>query len=239
MANDRPAGTAVEGTTGTERGDESGLTARVGEARSQPVESGRRESEPVESGPGQSEPAASASHQVAPKKRGRETAGDMLRSLGLVLIIVVALWFFAQPPASDEQAIRVVDPSSAVAAFAADVPAAPVPEGLPEQWRPTSATVLDALSGLRIGYVTPGGRYAEYAASTLPEGEYVPQITGPGATRLGQVEIDGLDWEQYRDGDGSLSLVRSYGPVVVAVGTLRSSATLDELETLVGALETR
>ena len=86
-------------------------------------------------------------------KRGRETAGDMLRSLGVVMVLVVVMWFLAQPPDSDEQSVRVVDPTPDLAAFTADVPTASVPQGLDDAWRPTSSTL--SAQALRIGYVTP------------------------------------------------------------------------------------
>ena len=163
----------------------------------------------------------------------------MIRSIGLVMVLVVALWFFAQPPDSDEQELRVVDPTADVAAFSADVPAVPVPGGLPESWRVTSSTRRGDPDSLRLGYVTPSGRYAEYAASTAPREEYLPEITGTGSARLADVRTGGGTWQQYRDEDGSLSLVRSYGPALVVVGSLRATAPLEELETLVGALATR
>ena len=197
------------------------------------------ESAPTHEAPPADAPAAVRVGQAPARRRGRETAADMFRSLGVVLLFVLLIWFLAQPPDSDEQEIRVIDPAGDVAAFSADVPTAPVPAGLPEQWRATSATVLRDPSALRVGYVTPSGRYAEYAASTAPREEYLPEITGEEATRLEPVEVAGSSWEQYRDPDGSLSLVRTYGETVVVVGSLRANAALDELETLAGALAPR
>ncbi len=173
------------------------------------------------------------------KPRGRETAGDMVRSLGLVLVGVLAIWFLAQPPDSDEQRIRVVDPAPALSAFAADNPTAPVPGFLPAQWRPTSAAVTNGPSALRVGYVTPAEQYAEYAASTAPADEFVPELTGSGARRLEPVQVAGGTWEQYEDEDGSLSLVRSYGQATVVLGSKRASAPLAELRTLAESLTTR
>ena len=170
----------------------------------------------------------------AKKKRGRETAADMLRSLGVVMVLVLTMWFLAQPPDSDEQELRTVDPSPDVAAFTADVPSAPVPTGLPEQWRPTSSTL--GADNLRIGWVTPGGEYAEYAASTSPSEEVLLDLTGDRAERIEPLQVDGQSWEQYREADGSLSLVRSYGPTLVVVGSKRASADLAELEVLAGSL---
>jgi hypothetical protein len=176
----------------------------------------------------------------AKKKRGRESVGDMVRSLSLVLLGVVVVWWFAQAPASDEAELRVVDPSGDLAAFTTDVPQTPVPTGLPEQWRPTSSTRTGA-SELRVGYVTPEGQYAEYAAATDADG-FVRDITGfetDGGRQLEPVDVDGVAWEQYRDSDGSLSLVRSAGPVTVVVGTTRATATQEELVALVRSLAVR
>ena len=169
------------------------------------------------------------------KKRGRETAADMLRSLAVVLVLVVLMWFLAQPPDSDEQPIRVVDPTADVAAFGATVPAAPVPTGLPETWRPTSSTLLSDPDALRIGYVTAEGEYAEYAASTAPAQEFLPDITGKGE-QLAPREVAGQTWERYEAADGSVSLVREYGSVLVVVGTTRATAELAELEVLAASL---
>lgn len=168
------------------------------------------------------------------KKRGRETAGDMIRSLSVVLVLVVGMWFLAQPPDSDEQEVRVVDTTGDVAAFSAEVPGVPVPDGLPDGWRPTSSTL--STGTLRIGYVTPDGKYAEYAASTAPGEDFVDDLVGPGAQELPDVQVDGVTYAQRRDA-GALSLVRTEGASSVVLGTLRSTATRDELEELAGALE--
>lgn len=168
-------------------------------------------------------------------KRGRETTLDMVRSLGLVMIIVVVVWFFAQPPTSDEQEIRVIDPSADVAAFTSDQPDVPVPAGLPDRWRPTSSTYLAGDRLLRVGYVTPSDTYAEYAAVAGPAAEVRDAYTGDGVLRE-EVVVDGAEWDLYEDEDGSLSLVRTYGDVTVVVGTLRSTAGLGDLDALVRSL---
>lgn len=172
------------------------------------------------------------------KKRGRESAGDMIRSLGIVLIIVVAVWFFAQPPKSDEKAgVREIDPAPQAQQWTTAVPGAPVPQDLPEGWRPTAAYYDPAPDRLRIPHVTPSGTYAEFAASTAPAQEFVPEITGAqGSTET--VEVDGEPWELWVQDDGSRSLVRAFGDVVVVVGTLRATASLDELTTFADGVAT-
>ena len=169
------------------------------------------------------------------KKRGRETAGDMVRSLGLVMAGVVVVFFFAQPPDSDTERIRPVDATGDIRAFRADAPATAAPGGLPDRWVSTVSSLTGEPRALRIGYNTPTGAYAEYAASTAPAAQVVEDLTGRGE-RLDPVDVGGATWEQYRDGDGSLSLVRAYGAVTVVVGTLRATAPLSELRVLAGSL---
>ena len=170
------------------------------------------------------------------RKRGRETAADMVRSLGLVMLAVIPIWFLAQPPKSDEVPLREVDPTGAVQAFAADVPQAPVPGTLPAGWRATSSSYTGGQSALRVGWVTPEEQYAEYAASTAAREDFLEETVGEKAERVGAVTVDGASWEQYREEDGSLSLTRSYGSATVVVGTRRATATLAELEVLLRAL---
>lgn len=173
------------------------------------------------------------------KKRGRETAGDMVRSLGLVMLMVVGIWYLAQPPESDEKRLRVVDPSNSISSFAAAQPTVPVPGTLPAQWRPNVSAVGAEPDTLRVGYVTPSQEYAEYAASSAPADEFLPEITGPKAQQLEPVQVAGGTWQQYRDEDGSLSLVRPYGGVTVVVGTARATASIEELRALAESLAPR
>ena len=174
--------------------------------------------------------------QTPPKrKRGRETAADMVRSLGIVLVVVVALWFLARPPAGDVQEVREVDPGPDVAAFSAAVPDAAVPGTLPDGWRPTVSRLDREPLQLRVGWNTPSREYAEYAAVRGGDDDAVAALTG-GTERLAPVDVGGQTWQQLRDGDGSLSLVREDGDVTVVVGTTRASASLDELRVLAASL---
>jgi hypothetical protein len=158
----------------------------------------------------------------------------MVRSLGLVLLIVVTVWFFARPPHSDEKKIRVVDPTSDVQAFAAATPGGAVPQPMPAGWK-TTVSRYDSESGLlRVGWVTPAGHYAEYAAAPHPARGFLADITGE-APKTEDVDIDGTSWTQYRQ-DKAISLVHLYGTTTVVLGTIRDTATLDELRILAGRL---
>ena len=174
--------------------------------------------------------------QVAKSKRGRETAADMVRSLGLVVLVILPVWFFAKAPASDEAEIRVVDPTAAISAFSADVPEAPVPDGLPESWQATSASYAGADRTLRVGWVTPAEEYAEYAATTGERADFLETIVGENAEETEPLTVEGVDWEAFVEPDGSRSYVGSYGEATVVVGTKRSTASPAELAVLLGAL---
>ena len=166
------------------------------------------------------------------KKRGRETAIDMVRSLGLCMLVVVPIWYLAQPPDSAEQRVRTVDQAPEVQAWEAGVERAPVPESLPQDWQPTVAQGVPQPTGLRLGWNTPSGGYAEFSATTGPAGPFVEVTTG-AKEPSGTVDVDGTAWQRYEEpDDGSVSLVRTTGDVTVVVGTSRSSATDDELQTL-------
>lgn len=177
-------------------------------------------------------------HVTAPKgrKRGRETALDMVRSLGLVILVIVPVWFFAKAPLSDEKKLREVDPRGSIDAFAADSSGVPVPRGLPEGWRATSSTYSGGDRTLRVGWVTPATQYAEYSASNDAREEFLEATAGDEVERLEAVTVDGQRWEQLREPDGSISLTRSYGPTTVVIGSKRATATLAELEVLLRSL---
>ena len=160
----------------------------------------------------------------------------MIRSLALVLGIVVVVFLLAQAPRGDKKEMRVVDPSSDVQAFNDNAPAGAVPRDMPRDWKPTVSTYERDSGLLRIGWVTPKGEYAEYAAQPSPDGKFLSDITGH-AQRIGTVDVDGVVWEEYRK-DDAISLVRTYGTTTVVVGTLRDTASLDELRVLAGRLAT-
>lgn len=163
------------------------------------------------------------------RRRGRETALDMLRSLGLVMLIVVPIWFLAQPNSGDAKRIRVVDPTADVTAFRQAAPGVPAPTTPPSGWQATSSTLEPG--ALRIGWVVPGDTYAEYAASTNAAAAFLPTITGT-AQQIGTVDVGGVSWQELRDTDGHTSFVREVPGGTVVVGGERETATPEQLRLL-------
>jgi hypothetical protein len=179
--------------------------------------------------------------QVEPpkNKRGRETVGDMVRSLGIVLGIVVVAYWLAQPPDSDKKEYRQVDPAVEIRSFVRAQPGAPVPGTLPAQWVPTVAVYKASPDNLRVGYYLPDrDAYAEYFASAGSAQDFLREAAGEELEELDPVQVGAVTWQQVRDEDGSLSLHRTVGGLTVVVGSLRSTVGLDELRVLAGSLAT-
>ena len=151
----------------------------------------------------------------------------MVRSLALVLVPVVVIWFFAQPGPDAERTIRPVDQSGDVAAWQSTASPGPVPRP-PEAWTATVSQLLPQPTGLRLGWNTEDGRYAEFAATTGPAGPFVEDLVGT-APEEDRLEIAGASWRRFVDADGSVSLVRAFGSTTVVVGTERATAPEDEL----------
>lgn len=158
------------------------------------------------------------------RKRGRENALDMVRSLAVVFLLVVPLWFFGQASPSDSKKIRPVDPTEALHDFVADT-GGPVPS-TPQGWIPN----VQAYDGgvVRVGYVL-GKHYTEFQGGLGTA--WVQDATGKGKA-VDPVYVNGVAWQDYRSGDGHESLVRAVGKATVLVGGIREDATLDELKQL-------
>jgi len=162
--------------------------------------------------------------RVGKKKRGRETALDMVRSLAVVFLLVVPLWFFGQSSPGDSKRIRPVDPTEALAAFAADT-RAPVP-ATPSGWVPNVAR-YDA-GVVRIGYVL-GEHYAEFTGGSGPL--FLETAAGKGSV-IGTVDVGGVPWQHFAVTGGPESLLLVRGGTTLVVGGSRENASLRELQTL-------
>jgi hypothetical protein len=162
---------------------------------------------------------------VTAKKRGRETALDMVRTLAIVFAVVLPLWFFGQASPGDSKRIRPVDPTEAYAAFAADTHG-PVPASTPLRW---TCNVQEYTSGgvLRVGYVLDH-RYLEVSGARGTA--FLADETG-NAGKVGTVDVNGVRWESWKNAAGAQSLVLRLGNVTVLVGGVRETASPSDLET--------
>ena len=170
-----------------------------------------------------------------PNARMRQTIGDMVRSMAVVLALVFVIVLLAWRPSPE--AVKVVDPAPVVArAVAASEFPVTAPTGLAVEWRATSARwEPTAESGdqpvLHIGYVTPTDAYAQVTQSTVDTPRYLDEQTGQG-TPAGEQEVAGETWLRYENEDRR-SLVRADGSSVTIVS---GSADWMEIAALAGSL---
>jgi hypothetical protein len=160
---------------------------------------------------------------VTTRKRGRETALDMVRTLAVVFALVLPLWFFGRSSPGDAKKIRPVDPREAYSSFTADTHG-PVVARTPSGWTCTVREYDGQV--LRVGYVH-GEHYLEFSGARGTT--FLPKATGQ-ASRVGTVDVAGVTWQDYRSADGHQSLVLSRNGVTVLVGGERETSSQDELE---------
>ncbi len=179
---------------------------------------------------------------VAPRKRarGRETAGDMVRSLAAVLVLVGVIIAFSLADQPDP-VVPDIDYAAAVAQARGQAReqgsyAVLAPRPLPAGWRATSAR-LGAGAGSAVtwhlGMVTSSGDYAAVEQTDGDRAALVEQITG-AARPAGSVEISGAPWRRLEGGDPEeRALVRGEDGVTTVVA---GSAPWKDLERLASSL---
>lgn len=175
--------------------------------------------------------------------RGRQLGSDMIRSMGLVAVVLLIWLYFSHPRSSD--AIREVEwaPTAVSAATAASYEVLAPPATFP--WPATSARVepqADGTLAWRAGFYTPEEEYAavlqrgefpEQAAQA--QQEWIDSETRNGVAG-GTVTIGGREWTRM-EGDPTPDERRSL--VLIEDGTatvVTGSAPWSELETLAGTL---
>jgi Protein of unknown function (DUF4245) len=170
-----------------------------------------------------------------PTPRGRETVGDMVRSMSLVLVVVavVVLLTLRDDPKQTVQRVDYTEQLQEARRVAAYDVAAPV--GLGERWKATSARSDNDEGAVtwHLGLVTPAEHYAAVEQSDGPVTAFVDGFVA-GATRSGVVTISGAGWERLDGGKPEQRALVLHGRGVTTVVT--GSASFSELRTLATAL---
>jgi hypothetical protein len=170
------------------------------------------------------------------KPRLRASAGDMVRSLAVVLAVVaVVLLLNARDQSAVVQDLDFAGPLvQARQAAAYDVLG---PVGLGADWRATSVRLPREDGGLtwHIGFVTPRDDYAGLEQSDGPSPREFVDRFADDSRATGAVVIDGREWQRREGGDPEprALVLRTDTSTVVIAGTARWS----ELEELAGSLE--
>jgi hypothetical protein len=171
----------------------------------------------------------------------RKSFADMVRSLGLMAVIVAALLFIGarylimpgsaeRPPAADYTSVLQDFPR---------VTGAPVlaPGSLPTTWRANAARLTGPAAGamqLHIGWAVPGSRYAGLDEATGSPAALISSVLGGRGQQVsGTATIDGVVWQQRTSSLGERAYSRQVGTVTVVV---TGNATDPELRLLAGGL---
>jgi hypothetical protein len=165
----------------------------------------------------------------------RQTVGDMIRSMVVVLAVVAAILIVTWRPKPDP--VRTVDITQALvvaqstADFTVEVPAIPDLRLTSARWEPTEAS--EGIPVWHLGYVTPADQYLQVSQSRAMGESFVAEQTAggePGDT----VSIAGQEWRVFsapertsvvRVNDGVTTIVSgtdALDQVLTAAGTLRA-----------------
>ncbi|HTW19886.1 MAG TPA: DUF4245 domain-containing protein [Mycobacteriales bacterium] len=175
------------------------------------------------------------SEVAQPTKRARQSAADMIRSLGLVGIIVgVSLIFvpgLLHP--SKSQRYQAVDYSDYVSGFRQLTgKSALVPRGLPSGWAANGATLVGSATTahLHIGWATPGSKYAGLEESVAPAAGFVQSVLGvPSSASTTAAVLADQTWRTTQSKVGEYSLFRTVHGITVVITGSASDQELDQL----------
>jgi hypothetical protein len=176
--------------------------------------------------------AADTQTEVVKPRRGRETAFDMIRSFGLMVVVVGVTLLFVpsllHPSAKDK--FPAFDASGLIDGFH-DVTghAALVPGPLPAGFTPTAGTLTGPAAGERmhIGYAAPAQSFAGLDESVGPTSGLVATVLGAAGTTVdGTVPISGVAWQRRTSSRGEVALVRRSSGITVVVTGSASEPTL-------------
>jgi hypothetical protein len=185
---------------------------------------------------GQAPPPAPPS---AIQRANRMNAANMLRSLLPLVVICLLVVAWTALRQSGDAGVREVDPSSTVQLAAARASYAMVaPQGLPDDYRTTSARTDagNAAEGdpvtLEIGYLTPAEEFAGFVVSDDRRADAVAAVLD-GAVADGTVDVGGSTWTRSTTERDETALSREDAGVIVLV---TGSADDDELQKVAAAV---
>jgi hypothetical protein len=178
--------------------------------------------------------------EVARPRRARQTVFDMLRSFGLMVLVVGVTLLFVpsllHPSAKDKfPAFDYSDVSEGFHQVSGVEPL--VPSGLPSGWRATAGTLTGTRADehMHVGFAAPGSSYAGLDEAVGPSTALVSSVLGPaGTTGHGSVMVDGARWQRRASSRGEVALVHRSGPLTVVV---TGSASQSSLVALAGSLQ--
>jgi len=176
--------------------------------------------------------------QTPPRKRPRgfETAGDMVRSVVVVMGLVLVIYFLGVRPQVEQRPPVDVAGVTEQARQGGVAVAEPV---LPEGWAPSNARfgpdAEEGLPTLHLGYLDPQGQYGGISATPATTPTWVQGVAGEPAVEDGARDLAGRTWQVWtNDETRGTTLVSQPGAgqgPALAVTSRGSDQALDELAT--------
>lgn len=169
-----------------------------------------------------------------PNARLRQTVGDMVRSLVLVLLVVGLLVLLARTPEDDP--VKVVDVSGPLSVATAMAPFPVLMPAAIEGYRATSARfepteATDPEPAWHVGWVSAGGGYVQLGQAATADPDYLEEQL-PGGRPAGEAVIEGIAWQRYETPERRM-LARVDGTVTTA---LSGTEPWTELERVAASL---
>lgn len=181
-----------------------------------------------------------------PSGRARSSARDLIGALAVLLVIVGVLVgitrgcsFSPGGPSVEQGTVPSVDPATALAAAASSVDFPIRRPALTPGWRANSSSTSAVGRGasviVRIGWLTPGGRYLQLSQSGGAVPDVVAAETGRAdSPSTGEVDVSGVRWAIYPGRREEKAWVaRLDGVTTLITGT----AGEDEFRTLADAVQ--
>ncbi len=178
-----------------------------------------------------------------PNARLRQTMGDMVRSMAIVLGVIGVIMLVTWRPQPDAVRVVPIEQQLTLAQMQADFTVL-VPVGVTDEWRstsvrwePTAASVVAPV--WHVGYVTPSDEYLQFTQVAVGSGAgavaspdaFIAEQTLGGAPD-GTVTIDGEVWERWESSERRSLVLSGAESVTVVSGT----GGWSEIERFAGAL---
>lgn len=166
--------------------------------------------------------------------KGKQTVWDMVRSLGVIGLVVAGIYLFIP---HDEKAdpTRTVDyrVETITARRAAPYPLA-VPVGLPAEWRATSVTYeRKNADSWHLGFLDPKQEYVALEQSTDVSVKYLGRVTRQAKATGQTQQVGDAAWERWEGEKYDALVKQDQGFVTVVTGT----ASFEQLGAMASALE--
>ncbi len=168
--------------------------------------------------------------------RGKQTVRGMFQSMAVICAFAGVIYLFV-PHDENADPLQPVDyrVELVTAQRAAPYPVL-APEGLPEDWRPTSVSYSRQNDdSWHLGYLTPEREYVAVEQSTAPAGKYIVKVSHE-ARDTGEVQqVAGRPWQRWEGPKYDALVLREDGVTTVVTGT----ASFERLGEMAAALKAK